>query len=386
MAILGTRDCPILGFLFLDDHWRLKIVLIDLKTGDIKKKSIDALNFKFDAFVKVGSDCALLQNKYVCLINAGSSGYQAWGGGDHESSWGWIPRFIPRKPVRSADNFGCWQNLCFRDGSLKEGTGTLQQRRCYDGTTRFFVNVIVQPPVVLGQTPAGEEPDPPQFGFVPLFVGTSLDVAQIVQGEGLTSITVSNPNGTAQTIEYSLSAQDGTVFQSGEELLEPNQTLTLDVEGTPGAPGAAMVLAPLPLTVQSLTDLSSLVDTPVFGAPGVEPNSSWTLPYENPAGAAPAAGSPAGEVDRETGVAIHNVGDQVNTCTFTAFEPAGEPAAAAEREYQPGQQEAKFVSEIFENLTSSSGLLSVDCQSPVAMVGAIQDSNGAIVLTPANPN
>ena len=58
----------------------------------------------------------------------------------------------------------------------------------------------------------------------------------------------------------------------------------------------------------------------------------------------------------------------------------------ADREYQPGQQEALFVSEIFENLTSSAGLLAVDCQSPVAMVGAIQDSNGAIVLTPANPD
>ena len=89
---------------------------------------------------------------------------------------------------------------------------------------------------------------------------------------------------------------------------------------------------------------------------------------------------------RETGVAIHNVGDEINTCTFTAFEASGQPADSADREYQPGQQEALFVSEIFENLTSSAGLLAVDCQSPVAMVGAIQDSNGAIVLTPANPD
>ena len=375
MAILGTRDCPILGFLFLDDHWRLKIVLIDLKTGAIKKKSIDALNFKFDAFVKVGSDCALIGDKYACLINAGALSYRAWGGGDHGTSWGWIPRFRNLKLVYSEDNFGCWVITCYRDGL-----------RCYDGRTRFFINR--RPRAVIAQTPQGEEPEPPpQFGFVPLYVGTSLDVAQIVQGEGLTSITVSNPNGTAQTVEYSLSAQDGTVFQSGEELLEPNQTLTLDVEGTPGAPGAVMVLAPLPLTVQSLTDLSSLVDTPVFGAPGVEPNSSWTLPYENPAGAAPASGSPAGEgVTRETGVAIHNVGGEINTCTFTAFEASGGQADAVEREYQPGQQEALFVSQIFPNLTSSSGLLAVDCQSAVAMVGAIQDSNGAIVLTPANPD
>ena len=110
-------------------------------------------------------------------------------------------------------------------------------------------------------------------------------------------------------------------------------------------------------------------------------------PYENPAGAAPASGSPAGGgVTRETGVAIHNVGNQVNTCTFTAFDASGQPADVADREYLPGRQEAKFVSEIFENLTSSSGLLAVDCLGPVAMVGAIQDSNGAIVLTPANPD
>ena len=375
VAILGTIECPILGFLFLDDHWRLKIVLIDLKTGDIKKKSIDALNFRFDAFVKVGVDCAPVGDKRACLINAGALRYLAWGGGNHTSSWGWVPRFKPLRPVRSADNFGCWQNLCYRDGL-----------RCYSGKTRLYINAVEVVRTGVEPAPQGEEL-PAQFGFVPSFVGTSLDVAQIVQGEGLTSITVSNPSGTAQPVEYSLSAQDGTVFQSGEELLEPNQTLTLDVEGTPGAPGAAMVVAPLPLTVQSLTDLSSLVDTPVFGAPGVEPGTSWTLPFVNPAGVAVASGSPAGgDVTRETGVAIHNVGGQVNTCTFTAFGASGEPDDAVEREYQPGQQEAKFVSEIFTNLASSSGLLAVDCQFAVAMVGAIQNSENEIVLTPANPD
>ena len=380
-VLLGTQECPILGLLFLDDHWRLKIALIDFKTRETLLVSIDALNFKTDSFVSLGGSSGVLGGKYISVFNAGSSRYMAWGGGGHGEYYGWKPRFKTLKPIRSADNFGCSMNLCDRDSSAKLNSLSGNGSPCYNARGLHWANRKAQEIAT-----QGEEADP-EFGFFPMFLGTSLDVAQIVQGEGLTSITVSNPNDTAQTVEYSLSAPDGTVFQSGEELLEPNQTLTLDVEGTPGVPGAARVLAPLPLTAQSLTDLSSLVDTPVFGAPGVEPNSSWTLPYENPAGAAPASGSPAGGgVTRETGVAIHNVGDEINTCTFTAFEASGEPADSADREYQPGQQEALFVSQIFENLASSSGLLAVDCQSAVAMVGAIQDSNGAIVLTPANPD
>ncbi len=379
--LLGTQECPILGLLFLDDHWRLKIAMIDLKTRETLLVSIDALNFKTDSFVSVGGTSRVLGGKYVSVINAGSSLYLAWGGGGHGEYFDWKPGFKTLKRIRSFDNFGCWMDWCYRDSSVQPASLSGDGSPCYDGKGLLWANRLGTQMLL-----QGEEADP-EFGFLPMFVGTSLDVAQIVQGEGLTSITVSNPNETAQTVEYSLSAPDGTVFQSGEELLEPNQTLILDVEGTPGVPGAARVLAPLPLTAQSLTDLSSLVDTPVFGAPGVEPNSSWTLPYENPAGAAPASGSPAGGgVTRETGVAIHNVGNQVNTCTFTAFEASGQPAEAVEREYQPGQQEALFVSQIFENLTSSSGLLAVDCLGPVAMVGAIQDSNGAIVLTPANPD
>ena len=190
-------------------------------------------------------------------------------------------------------------------------------------------------------------------------------------------------------MDWVFTQQDGSDFQTGSATLAANQTTEIQVESSNvGLPGSAYFRSGFGLTVQALIDLSSIVATPGFGAPGVAASTGWTLPYENPtAGGAAGGKQPAGAaVTRETGVAIHNVENQVNMCTLTAYDPAGEEAAQKLEEFQPGEQKALFVSQLFNNLASASGLLRIGCAFPVAVVGAQQESTGAIVLTPARPD
>ena len=159
------------------------------------------------------------------------------------------------------------------------------------------------------------------------------------------------------------------------------------MEGNNLQPGAATFFSAFPVTVQSLVDLSSVVATPIFGAPGVDISTEWTLPFENPAGTSSTADPvPAGgSAQRETGVAVMNFVNEANTCTFTAYGPDGAQDAQESRDFLALQQQALFVGQLLSGLSSSSGLLRVECDSPVAVVGAQQDSAGAIVLTPARP-
>ena len=205
-----------------------------------------------------------------------------------------------------------------------------------------------------------------------MFLGESTIVPQIVKGQvgsqSLSRITVSNPEDFPQPVDWVFTSQDGTAFQSGSAELGANERLQIDVEGAPaGQPGAAYVASFYGLTVQGLVDLSSIVEPPGFGAPGITPANDWTLPYENPQAATAASGQePAGaEVTRETGVAVHNVENQANVCILTAYDATGEEVAQELQEFSPGEQKALFVSQAFTDLASAAGTMKIGCTLPV---------------------
>ncbi len=392
ILLLGNSISPLMGFVYMDFHWRLILVLFDCVTGAIKIKPIVSLLLNFNALVKLSAACGILGNTYVCSLNAAGQLFSVTGRLATQGSEPIRTLIEKLKSIRRMkDNFGCWLNFCKYSHVTTGGHGP--GHYCWDGLGYFFFNKdFTEGRENAG--PAGETQS--SFGFRPLYTGSRAIVPQLVQGQGssqpaqgqgFTEITVSNPQDLAQSIEYEFTAQDGTIFQSGTDLLQPSQTLTLQVEGNNLQPGAATFFSAFPVTVQSLVDLSSVVATPIFGAPGVDISTEWTLPFENPAGTSSTADPvPAGgSAQRETGVAVMNFVNEANTCTFTAYGPDGAQDAQESRDFLALQQQALFVGQLLSGLSSSSGLLRVECDSPVAVVGAQQDSAGAIVLTPARP-
>ena len=356
-------------YAFLDFHWCLRILIPD-PVGD--PCPIVVCPEFISGFPYVGSYCSgnLLSGIPNCWYSVGGFLYRQRPGAGQN----------PGGPVPSGSETtglvagGGAEFDSFPVPGNSDNTGV-------PGDGLFFSNASAVGPAAQG---AGT----PVFGFRRILTDQSSIVPQIVQGQGLTAISVSNPQSFPQQVDWVFTEQDGSDFQTGSETLAANQTIEVEVESpNVGLPGSAYFHSAFGLTIQALVDLSSIVATPGFGAPGVAAASAWTMPYENPAAAGAGLGrQPAGAaVTRNTGVAIHNVENVANTCAFTAYDPAGAEAASDEREFEPGQQNALFVDQLFANLSSASGLLRIECTSPVAVVGAQQESTGAIVLTPARP-
>ncbi len=364
----GNELVPV--YAFLDFHWCLRILIPDPVGDPCPLVVCPELG---PGFPYVGSYCSgnLLSGIPNCWYSVASFLYRQRPGTGQNSSGLPIPADSETTGL-VAGGGAEFDTFPIPVGS--DNTGV-------PGDGLFFGNGLPEGSGVQG---AGT----PVFGFRRILTDQSSIVPQIVQGQGLTAISVSNPQSFPQQVDWVFTEQDGSDFQTGSETLAANQTIEVEVESpNVGLPGSAYFRSAFGLTIQALVDLSSIVATPGFGAPGVAAASAWTMPYENAAAAGSSLGhQPAGAaVTRNMGVAVHNVENVANTCTFTAYDPAGAEAAAEEREFQPGRQDALFVNQLFPSLSSASGLLRIECTSPVAVVGAQQESTGAIVLTPARP-
>ncbi len=391
--VVSTPSGLGLAFVHLDDCDFIHFQTLDLSTEESRTALLESSNTSWDEFRWVGKDAITVNGRTYRLFHVGSNVYHATRVGRRTGSQPGRKRKAAARKAAPKKRKAAKRKVARRKTARKKAKG--HEIAGLEGP----FNPLDAAGIYQGIQFSNEDPLPgqgtqgggiPVLGFRRVFLGHSTIVPQIVKGQvgsqSLSTITVSNPEDFPQPVDWVFTNQDGTVFQSGSAELGANQRLQIDVEGEPaGQAGAAYFSSLYDLTIQSLVDLSSIVDTPGFGAPGVAAATDWTLPYENPQAATAAAGQlPTGmEVTRETGVAIHNVENLANDCTLTAYDANGEEAASELEEFLPGEQKALFVSQAFSGLTSAAGTIRIGCTLPVAVVGAQQESTGAIVLTPA---